>query len=71
MAVEIDVARRLFTVAGADGCAGVTSHGPGQLVSVLAFPDVGFAVTDFFGLIRRRRRPAAREAAPLSLRACA
>jgi Uma2 family endonuclease len=34
--------------AGADGYAGVTLHGPGQTVSPLAFPDVAFAVTDFF-----------------------
>lgn len=33
---------------GADGYAGVTSHGPGQQVTALAFPDVSFAVTDFF-----------------------
>jgi Uma2 family endonuclease len=33
---------------GADGYASVTRHGAGQLVSPLAFPDVGFAVTDFF-----------------------
>ncbi len=33
---------------GADGYADVTLHGPGQVVTPLAFPDVGFAVTDFF-----------------------
>jgi Uma2 family endonuclease len=33
---------------GADGYASVTLHGPGQTVSPLAFPDVGFVVTDFF-----------------------
>jgi Uma2 family endonuclease len=32
----------------ADGYADVTRHGPGQAVSPLAFPDVSFAVTDFF-----------------------
>ena len=34
--------------AGADGYGGVTLHGPGQTVSPLAFPDVTFAVADFF-----------------------
>ena len=34
--------------AGADGYASVTLHGPGQTVSPLAFPDVTFAVADFF-----------------------
>ena len=33
---------------GADGYANVTQHGPGQFVSPLAFPDVSFAVSDFF-----------------------
>ena len=32
----------------ADSYASVTQHGPGQTVSPLAFPDVGFAVSDFF-----------------------
>jgi Uma2 family endonuclease len=32
----------------ADGYVDVTQHGPGQVVSPLAFPDVSFAVTDFF-----------------------
>jgi Uma2 family endonuclease len=31
-----------------DGYAGMTLYGPGQLVSPLAFSDVGFAVSDFF-----------------------
>lgn len=31
-----------------DGYAGMTLHGPGELISPLAFPDVTFAVTDFF-----------------------
>src|SRR5688500_13061796 len=31
-----------------DGYADVTRHGPGHAVSPLAFPDVSFAVTDFF-----------------------
>jgi Uma2 family endonuclease len=33
---------------GADGYASVVQHGPGQLVTPLAFPDVSFAVSDFF-----------------------
>jgi len=33
---------------GADGYALATLCGPGQIVSPLAFPDVAFAVTDFF-----------------------
>jgi Uma2 family endonuclease len=33
---------------GADGYAGVTRHGPGERVAPLSFPDVTFAVTDFF-----------------------
>ena len=32
----------------AEGYAGMTLYGPGQTVSPLAFPDVGFAVSDFF-----------------------
>jgi Uma2 family endonuclease len=32
----------------ADGYAGVTRHGPGQMVSPLAFSDITFAVSDFF-----------------------
>jgi Uma2 family endonuclease len=32
----------------ADGYAHMTVHGPGELVSPLAFPDVSFAVNDFF-----------------------
>jgi Uma2 family endonuclease len=33
---------------GPDGYARVTRHGPDQMVSPLAFPDVAFAVSDFF-----------------------
>lgn len=32
----------------AEGYASATQHGPGQTVSPLAFPDVSFAVSDFF-----------------------
>jgi Uma2 family endonuclease len=34
---------------GADGYARVTRHGPDQAVTPLAFPDIAFAVADFFG----------------------
>ncbi len=43
-----DGAVEVYREPGADGYAAVTLHGPGQTVSPLAFPDVGFAVTDFF-----------------------
>jgi Uma2 family endonuclease len=33
---------------GPDGYTSVTQHGPGQTLAPLAFPDVGFSVTDFF-----------------------
>jgi Uma2 family endonuclease len=33
---------------GPDGYANVVRHGPGEMVSPLAFPDVSFAVADFF-----------------------
>lgn len=38
----------VYRMPGADGYASVTLHGPGQTISPLAFPDVSFAVTDFF-----------------------
>jgi Uma2 family endonuclease len=34
---------------GGDGYANVTRCGPGETVAPLAFPDVAFTVTDFFG----------------------
>jgi Uma2 family endonuclease len=43
-----DGAVEVHRAPGADGYASVTVHGPGQTVSPLAFPDVSFAVTDFF-----------------------
>jgi Uma2 family endonuclease len=33
---------------GPDGYANLVRHGPGEMVSPLAFPDVSFAVADFF-----------------------
>jgi len=44
----MDGAVEVYRGPGADGYAGVTLHGRGQIVSPLAFPDVSFAVTDFF-----------------------
>jgi Uma2 family endonuclease len=32
---------------GVDGYASISSHGPGQMVTPVAFPDVDFAVNDF------------------------
>ena len=43
-----DGAVEVHRAPAADGYASVTVHGPGQMVSPLAFPDVSFAVTDFF-----------------------
>ena len=43
-----DGAVEVYRVPGADGYASVTLYGPEQMVSPLAFPDVSFAVTDFF-----------------------
>ena len=43
-----DGAVEVYRGPSADGYASVTLHGPGQMVSPLAFPDVSFAVTDFF-----------------------
>jgi Uma2 family endonuclease len=38
----------VYRQAGAEAYASVTTHGSGQVVSPLAFPDVGFPVADFF-----------------------
>jgi Uma2 family endonuclease len=43
-----DGAIEVYRGPSVDGYAGVTLHSPGQAVSPLAFPDVSFAVTDFF-----------------------
>jgi Uma2 family endonuclease len=48
LCLAIDGAVEVHRGPGADGYANVTQHGPGQLVSPLAFPDVSFAVSDFF-----------------------
>jgi Uma2 family endonuclease len=44
----MDGAVEVYRQPGADGYDSVALHGPGQTVSPLAFPDVSFAVTDFF-----------------------
>jgi Uma2 family endonuclease len=44
----LDGAVEVYRAPGADGYAAVTQHGPGQTVAPLAFPDVSFAVSDFF-----------------------
>jgi len=38
----------VYRAPGSDGYTSVTPRGSGQVVSPLAFPDVGFTVTDFF-----------------------
>ena len=43
-----DGAVEVYRGPGADGYALATPYGPGQIVSKSAFPDVAFAVTDFF-----------------------
>ena len=44
----MDGAVEVYRGPGSDGYADVTLRGPGQTVSPLAFPDVSFAVIDFF-----------------------
>jgi len=46
--VAMDGTVEVYRAPGSDGYTSVTQHGLGQTVSPLAFPDVGFAVTDFF-----------------------
>jgi Uma2 family endonuclease len=48
LCLAMDGAVEVHRGPGADGYAGVTLHGSGQVVAPLAFPDVGFAVSDFF-----------------------
>jgi len=48
LCLAMDAAIEVYRGPGADAYASVTLHGPGQTVAPLAFPDVGFAVTDFF-----------------------
>jgi hypothetical protein len=44
----MDDAVEVYREPRADGYAAVTLHGPGDIVAPLAFPDVGFAVSDLF-----------------------
>lgn len=46
--LTVDGTVEVYRAPGSEGYTSVTQHGPGQMVSPLAFPDVGFAVTDFF-----------------------
>ena len=48
LCLAMDSAVEVYRQPGADGYDSVALHGPGQTVSPLAFPDVSFAVTDFF-----------------------
>ena len=49
LAVEVaDTTVEVYRGPGPDGYASVTLRGSGETVSSLAFPDVSFAVTDFF-----------------------
>lgn len=48
LCLAADGAIEVYRRPSAEGYAGVTQHGPGQTVSPLAFPDVSFAVSDFF-----------------------
>ena len=48
LCLAADAAIEVYRGPSADGYGDVTLHGPGQIVSPLAFPDVSFAVTDFF-----------------------
>jgi Uma2 family endonuclease len=44
----MDGAVEVYRQPAAGGYDSVALHGPGQTMSLLAFPDVSFAVTDFF-----------------------
>jgi Uma2 family endonuclease len=48
LCLATDGAVEVYRGPGTDGYAAVTLHGPGEIVAPLAFPDVGFAVSDFF-----------------------
>jgi Uma2 family endonuclease len=48
LCLATDGAVEVYRGPGADGYASVTRHGAGDVVSPLAFPDVRFAVADFF-----------------------
>jgi len=46
--IEVAAAVEVYRTPSAEGYASVTRHESGQTVSPFAFPDTGFAVTDFF-----------------------
>jgi len=46
--LAMDGTVEIYRAPGSDGYMSVTRRGPGETVSPLAFPDVGFTVTDFF-----------------------
>jgi Uma2 family endonuclease len=48
LCLAADGAVEVCRAPGADGYTSVTLHGPGERVAALAFPDVSFAVSDFF-----------------------
>jgi Uma2 family endonuclease len=48
LSLALDRAVEVHRAPGSDGYASLTVCRPGQTVSPLAFPDVAFAVTDFF-----------------------
>jgi len=48
LCLATDGAIEVYREPSADGYGTVTQHGPGETVSPLAFPDVSFAVSDFF-----------------------
>ncbi len=48
LCLAADGAVEVYRGPSPDGYAGMTAHGSGQTVTSLAFPDIRFAVTDFF-----------------------
>jgi Uma2 family endonuclease len=46
--LAVDGTVEVYRTPGAAGYASLTSHGPGQTIAPLAFPEIGFTVTDFF-----------------------
>ena len=46
--LAMDGAVEVYRTPGATGYASLMSHGPGETVAPLAFPEVGFTVADFF-----------------------
>jgi Uma2 family endonuclease len=46
--LAMDGTVEVYRTPGADGYAGLTSHGPGQTVAPLPFPEIDFTVAGFF-----------------------